>query len=341
MLTVRKQRILGTIVDQYVHTSFPVSSDSVAQKITEVVSSATIRSEMAALEWDGYITRPHSSAGGVPADKGYRAYVESLPYVQAPNPNVQALIRHKLQRGQMSVETWGRIASELLSELLRTMAVATLPRTAESRWKQLNLVQIRDLMTLVIMVIQGSRIEQQLLLLHEPMSQHELTRISNKLNRRFSGLSYDEIQYQDMEPSSIEGQVIDMSLKLLKRDDDHHTPNYYIDGLRHMFNYPELIEGSKAREMVHTLEDQKVLSSAFEEVFDTDVVNVAIGKENKADMLSPFSIIFARYGVPGVGTGVVGIIGPTRMEYATAISNVVYLASVMSEMVETVQGQGI
>ena len=340
MLTARQQSILQTIVDEYVRTPLPVSSESVAQKIPETVSPATIRNEMAELEEEGYIARPHASAGGVPVDKGYRAYVESLAYVPQPSRRVQALIRRRFQQTHMDVEAWSRIATQLLAGLVRTMAVATLPRAAELRWKHLDLVQIQEFLALVIMVLQGSRLKQQLLPLKEPVTQDEMTRISNKLNTSFSGLSRHEIQARNVELTPFEESVTGISLKLLKKDQEEGIPLYHIDGLRHMFDYPELAAGSRAREIAEVLEDRQILWSILDQISDTDVVSVTIGKENKADILRPFSIVFAQYGVPSEAAGVVGIMGPTRMEYATAISNVAYLSSVMSEMVEAVQGKG-
>ena len=340
MLTARKQRILQTIVDGYVHTMAPVSSTSVAQRIPVTVSPATVRNDMADLEDDGYITRPHTSGGGVPSDKGYRAYVESLGNVPEPSQRVQEFVRSRFQQTHMDVEAWSRIAAQLLAGLVHTMAIVTLHRATEARWKHLNLVHVQEVLALLVMVLQGSRLKQQLVPLKEPATQEELTQISNKLNTSFSGLSRREIRARNVELTLTEEEFADVALKLLKEDEEEGVPVYHVDGLRHMFGYPELSAGSRAREIAEVLEDQQIMRALLGEISDTGVVRVSIGGENKADLLRPFSIVFAQYGVPSEATGGVGIIGPTRMEYAAAISNVRYLSSVMSEMVEVVQGKG-
>lgn len=339
MLTARKQRILQIIVDEYIRTPVPISSVGVVHRMPMAVSSATIRNDMAELEEDGYIARPHASAGGIPSDKAYRAYVELLGEVTEPSIEVQRLIRHRFHQTYMDMEAWSRMAVGLLAGLVHTMALATLPRAAEARWKHLDLVHLQEFLALLVMVLRESRLKQQLLPLKESTSQDELTRISNKLNATFAGLSRQEVQARNVELTPFEEEVTSAALNLLKADEGESVPVHYVDGLRHMFSYPELSAGSRAREIAELLEGQQMMRGLLEEVPGAGVVRVTIGTENKADLLRPFSIIFAQYGIPSEAAGVVGVVGPTRMEYATAISNVKYFSSVMSEMVEEVQGK--
>ena len=339
MLTVRKQKILQIIVEQYIHTPVPVSSEGVAQKIPMAVSSATIRNDMAELEEDGYIARAHASAGGIPSDKAYRTYVESLGEVMEPSLEVRELIRHRFRQTHMDMGAWSRMAVHLLAGLVRTIALATLPQAIEARWKYLSLVHLQEFLALLVMVLHESRLKQQLLPLKEPTTQDELTRISSKLNASFAGLSRHEVRARNVELTPFEEQVTDTALNLLRADQEEGTPFHYVDGLRHMFSYPELSVGSRAREVAELLESPQTMRSLLEEIPGTGVVRVTIGTENKTDLLRPFSIVFAQYGVPSEATGVVGVVGPTRMEYATAISNVRYFSSVMSEMVDEVHGR--
>ena len=338
MLTDRKRSILQIIVDEYINTPVPVASEGVAQKMPVEVSSATIRHDMAELEEDGYTTRPHSSAGSVPSDKAYRAYVESLDAVMEPSRRVQQLVRRRFRQTHMDIDTWSQLAVQLLAGLVRTMALATPPRAAEARWKHLNLVHLHEFLALVVMVLQESRLKQQLVPLKEPTTQGELTQISNKLNAGFAGLSCPEVWARNVELTPFEEEVTSVALNLLEADQEEGVPVHYVDGLRHMFNYPELSMGSRAREIAELLEDQQVMRTLLGKAPDAGVVRVTIGRENKTDLLHPFSIVFARYGLPSKASGVVGIVGPTRMEYATAISSVRYLSSVMSEMMGVVQG---
>ena len=339
MLTLRKQSILQAIVDEYVQTPAPVSSQSVVQRLPVAVSPATVRNDIAELEEGGYVLRPHSSAGGIPSDKGYRAYVEFLQEIPEPSPEVKRFIRLKLHHAHMDLEAWNQTASQLLAGLVHTMAICTLPRAPEARWKRLELVQVQEFLALLVMVLRESRVRQQLVPLKEPVTQDQLTYISNKLNAVFSSLNRSEIQSRSVELTPVEKEVTGVALELLKEQQEEAVPEYYIDGLRLLFRQPELAPGSRARELTEVLEDRQTMRSLLGEAPEGGGVRIGIGKENRSENLHSFSIIFCQYGLPTEATGVVGIMGPTRMQYASAISSVRYLSSVMSEMVEMVQGK--
>lgn len=339
MLTLRKQKILQAIVDEYVETPVPVSSQSVAHRLPESVSTATVRNDMAELEESGYVVRPHPSAGGVPSDKGYRAYVEFLGEIPEPSPQVKRFIRLKLQHAHMDMEAWSQTASQLLAGLVRTMAICTLPRAPEARWQHLELIQVQEFLALLVMVLRESRVRQQLVPLKEPVTQDQLAQISNRLNSVFSSLSRSEIRGRSVELAPLERDVIGVALEMLKEEQEEKVPDYYVDGLRLLFRYPELAPGSRAREVTEVLEDRQAMRSLLSGAAETEGVRVAIGRENRPENLHSISIIFAQYGLPSEASGVVGIMGPTRLEYANAISNVRYLSSVMSEMLEMVRGR--
>lgn len=239
----------------------------------------------------------------------------------------------------MDVEAWSRMASELLAGLAHTMAICTPPRAPEARWKQLNLVQVQEFLALLIMVLRESRLRQQLLPLKEPVTQDELTHAANKLNVVFSSLSRSEILAKSVELTPLERDITDVALDLLGEYQTEKIPDYYVDGLRHLFTQAEMTPASRAIEIAELLEDRRVMRSLLGEAPEGGEIRVGIGSENRPEALHSFSIIFAQYGVPSEASGMVGIMGPTRMEYATAISSVRYLASVMSDMLEMVRGR--
>ena len=174
MLTDRQKQILNIIVDRYIRSSAPVSSDVVAGKMDRPVSSATIRNEMAALDKAGYITRPHTSAGSVPSDKAYRAYVESLYIPDLPR-QVQEDIQSRFSQANMEVEAWGRMAVRMLAGLVHTLAMISFPAAARPRWRHLELVYQQEFLALLVMVMDESRLRQRLLPLKEAMTQDQLT----------------------------------------------------------------------------------------------------------------------------------------------------------------------
>jgi len=323
------------LVDEYIHHAIPVASESVAHKMPVPVSPATIRNEIAALEEEGYVLRPHTSAGGVPSDKAYRAYVESLGEVSEPSRQVKQLIKRSLPVSPMDVEARNRAAVRLLAELVHVMAVATVPMATQTRWKHVDLVHLQGLLVLLIIVMEGSaRLKQQQVLLREPMTQDQLTQLANKLNAKLAGLSTDEVQAKSAELTTLEQEFVGLALAFMRQEERTANPEHFVDGLRHILAYPELAEGTKARALAEVLEYQQLAKTLLENMPGRGIVRVTIGTENKEDLLRPFTIVFARYGTDAGGDGVVGVLGPTRLEYAAAISNVRYLATLMGEASE-------
>ena len=339
MLSARKERVLKIIVDEYIRGGTPVPSESVARSLPDTVSAATVRNEMADLEEGGYITRPYSSAGGVPSNRGYRSFVESLDEDLAPARELQEAIQRRFRRSQPDVEEWTRTAVELLAQLVHSTAVASPPRAVESRWKHLELVYVQEFLVLLVMVLEKTRLKQQLVPLQQPFTQDELSLVSNRLNAYFGGLTHREMAARSVETSPFEEEVKEVVAGILRTEEEEEgLADPYVDGLRHTLQHPDLSQGSRGREFVEFLEDRSLLRSVLSEIPPGGVVRVVIGDENKVDILRPFSIVFSRYGIPEESSGVLGIVGPTRMEYANAISIVRYLSVLMSGLVREVHG---
>ena len=339
MLTARKERVLRIIVHEYIRGGTPVPSESVARKLPDTVSAATVRNEMADLGEEGYITRPYASAGGVPSNKGYRSFVESLDEDLEPARELQEAIRRRFRHSQRDVEAWTQTAVKLLAQLVHSAAMATPPRAMESRWKHMELVYVQEFLALLVMVLEKTRLKQQLVPLQQPLTQDELSLVSNKLNAYFGGLTHREVAVRGVATSPFEEEVIQAVLGILRAEEEEGLGDPYVDGLRHMLQHPDLSKGSQGREIVEFLEDRSLLRSVLSEIPPGGVVRVVIGDENKADVLRPFSMVFSQYGIPEAASGVLGILGPTRMEYANAISNVRYLSVLMSGLVQEVHGR--
>ena len=337
MLTDRQKQILSIIVDRYIRSSAPVPSDVVAGEMDRPVSSATIRNEMAELDKAGYITRPHTSAGGIPSDKAYRAYVESL-YIPDLPMQVQDEIQNRFSQANMEVEAWGRMAVRMLAGLVHTLAMISFPVAAPPRWRHLELVYLQEFLALLVMVMDESRLRQRLLPLKEAMTQDHLTSVANKLNALYSGNTQQEVAAQDREFAPFESDVVDAAGDLLKQDYDSE-PVHFIDGLRHMFAYPELAVGPTARNVLELVEDGELMPVVLSQVPVAGDVNVTIGTEHRMNQLHPFSVVYARYGTPSETGGIVAILGPTRMRYPDAISNVRYFSHLMTEMMGSLHGR--
>ncbi len=338
MLTQRKTELLKTLVGEYIGSASPVASETVAKKHSLGVSAATVRNEMAHLEEQGYITRPHHSAGAVPSDKGYRFYVETLSQVEELPPEFQHTVRYQFTKAERDIEGWTRLAATALAQLVNNAALVTYPREPESRLIRINLVHIQESLAFLILVLQEVRLRKQLLPLSEPLTSEDLQMVANRLSDSLSGLSRREILNKPVDVSPFERTVTDMVLDIMEAEDRALYSDHYIEGLRHLLSQPEFSEGDKAREIVEVLEDKELPKVVLAEAPEWGHMKVIIGGENRATFLHPLSMIVCQYGLPGGGLGSISALGPTRMEYSRTIAGVRFIASLMTELMAQVHG---
>ena len=257
--------VLKTLVGEYIRTATPVSSEDVSLRSQLGVSSATIRNEMAELEEEGYIVRPHISAGGIPSDRGYRFYVESLQATPEPPAGLRRHVRDQFGRAEKDLEAWIQLGAMLLSKMAGNMAIVTFPRAASSRLKYIHLVYLQEFLALVIIVMQQTRLRQHLLPLNGPTSQGELDEVANRLNGELGGLTYAEITAKQVSLSPLEDMVRDDAAAILKDVDTEAALQHHVDGLRLLLNQPEFAETGRAQEIVEILEERVLLRSVLPE----------------------------------------------------------------------------
>lgn len=338
MVKPRAGTVLRFLVNEYIATATPVASESLARRAGLGVSPATVRNDMAELEEEGYIVRPHISAGGVPSDKGYRYYVESLEAPHEPPPEVQQRVRQRFGSVEQEWEAWVRLAATVLSGLTSNLALVTLPWAVRSRLRHLELVYLQEFLALLIVVLQEARLRQQLLPLPEAVGREELERAANKLNTLYAGQGCTEIAQKAAELSPFEALVRDRALALMRTEEEQRAVDHAVDGLRLLLSQPEFQLGDKAREVAEALEEQVLLRYLLSETPQQGEVRVVIGSENREEMLRSFGVVFCRYGLPGDAVGIMGVVGPTRMPYNTTIGSMRFIASFMGEMVASTHG---
>ena len=343
VLNDRRQAILELIVDDYIQTAAPVASQQIARRHSLRVSAATVRNDMAELEEMGYIRRPHSSAGGVPADLGYRFYVEQAVVDDRPPVQLEALAGqalHDLEAGDS--DRMAREAAAVLSRAIRNAAVATAPRAYDTRLKQLQLVHLKEGQALLVVVLQEARVLQHLMYFDEAVGQAALTQTANRLNTLFEGASASEMRalWADEPRDAAADAIVQEAIRLLEEESGALSQHLYVDGLRHMLAQPEFADGGRAREAVEALEDRDQVSKALEEDLPEGAVRVIIGGENASERMRRYSVIISRYGRPGRDAGTLAVIGPTRLDYARAIASVRYLSAFMTRLIESLDGPG-
>ncbi len=337
MLSSRAGTILKSIVGQYIVKGMPISSQSITNDYELGVSPATIRNEMAHLEQEGYIIRPHPSAGSIPSDKGYRYYVETLTDIELPLTE-QRLISHLFHQVEKELEEWLRLAAALTARLVQNVAVVTMPKPANCHFKHIELVALQDSLALVVLVLHGARVKQQLIIFDQVITQSELTATANKLNAAYSGLTRPQILAKATGLSAAEQQVSDCLIKIMQAEDEQEYEEPYLDGLHFMINQPEFALSHRVLALMELIEQRNLLQAITPPKLTSHGVQIIIGKENKAEVIHDYSVVIRQYGLPDEAVGTIGIVGPTRMPYARAISTVGYLSSVLSEMVAELYG---
>jgi heat-inducible transcriptional repressor len=339
MISPRAQTILKSIVGQYIAKATPVPSHSITQDSELNVSSATIRNEMMLLEQEGYITRPHTSAGSVPLDKGYRSYVSTLGEVRFPIDE-QRLVNHLFHQVEQEISGWLNLAATLTAQMVQNVAVVTVPSTESCTFKHLELVSLQDNMALVVFVLQGAKVRQKLVNFDQPVTQAELTVLSAKLNERYSGLTSKQIKALKEKLTDTEKLINDCILKLMETEDKQEYEEPYLDGLHFTLNQPELARNHVlSQALTELIEQRNLVKNILPSGLRSRGVEVIIGSENDADSIKDYSVVISQYGLPEEAEGTVFVIGPTRMPYGRTIATVGYISDVLSRLVSRLYGR--
>ena len=339
MLTPRTETILKSIVGQYILKARPVPSQSITDECGLGVSPATIRNEMAYLEHEGYIIRPHTSSGCVPSDKGYRCYVESLGDVVLPLAE-QRLVSHLFHQVEKELDEWLHLTAKLISQLVQNAAVVAMPKAEACRFKHMELVSLQDSTALLVLILSGAKLREQLITFEQAVSQLELTAVASKLAATYSGSNRSQISVKEMKLSSIEQQITDRVVEIMEEEDRQEYEEPYLDGLHFTLNQPEF---TRNRQMGLTLmelvEQRGLLKSILPPELASDKVEVVIGNENKTEAIRDYSVVISRYSTPEGASGTIGVIGPTRMPYARTMAAVSYLVSVSNTLMAKLYGK--
>ncbi|HEX5939195.1 MAG TPA: heat-inducible transcriptional repressor HrcA [Dehalococcoidia bacterium] len=334
-LTPRRAEVLKLVVHEYVDSAIPVGSQTLVSKYNLQLSSATIRNEMARLEEEAYITHPHTSAGRVPSDRGYRYFVETLMPEDDLTAEEKATIRHQFHQAAREVDAWIELAATILSQTARSLSLVTAPRSARTRLKHIELLELNDRSVLMVAVLQEARVVQKLIALPEPVSQADLSEISARFNQLYSGSSEDEMKAVS-EASEAELTFFEAVREILRAEDAGHQPETRTDGLKNVLAQPEFQHSDHLLEVLEAV-DERNLSKVipFQRLKEGGVL-VMIGGENRDQSMREFSVVVSEYGVPGAVRGALGVVGPTRMRYPRMISTVRYMSEVMSDLMAAV-----
>ena len=337
-LTERQEKVLAFVVREYVENAQPVGSETLRRRGMNV-SSATIRNELASLEDLGYLTHPHTSAGRIPTEKGYRYFVESL-MEEFELPAVdQRMIRHQFHQVTLDIDQWMRLSAAVLAHASHSAALVTAPQSTRCRFKHVQLVSINDQVALLVLVLQEGTIKQQMLALAEPVAQDELTRVSNRLNDHFAGLNVEQIRSTTLTLSEFESSVVHVVVDLMRQIDARSSHDVYRDGIMDILRQPEFSAIGRMQALLEMLEQRTTLETMLSELAPERGVQVVIGGESQYDAMSDYSMVLSRYGLPGEASGIVGVLGPLRMHYPRTIGVVRYVSSLLDDLMARMYGR--
>lgn len=332
VLPERRQAVLRIIVSEYIASGLPVGSEFIARGHHLRVSPATIRNEMASLEEEGYIVRPHTSAGGLPSDRGYRFYVEGLIRGSELDAGERRAIRELFRAAGQEPDEWARTAVSVLTRRLRTIALATSVRAPFCHFRRIDIIALGGMFVLMILVLQEWRIKQRLMALKRQVGQDRLGALANKMNDLFVGLTSDQIRSRMEGLSGLETEIGRTVVDMMEAEDRQSHEQFYMDGWRYLLGRQEFATSRRVEGLARALEEGSLMQRLLERLDDQSQVRVIIGRENEEDCLQDCSVILAGYGT-AEQRGAIGIIGPTRMAYNRAIPVIEYVSMAMSGLV--------
>lgn len=340
MITARSGQILSYIVERYISRAVPVPSQAVADKANLRVSPATIRNEMAWLEREGYLVRPHTSAGCVPSDKGYRHYVETMESLRLPRDE-QRLISHTFHQVEREVEAWVSLTASILARLSQNVAVVSLPKSTDCHLKHLELIALQDNRALMVAVLEGAKVKQKLITFSGAVNQPSLSLMGDKLNSAYGGLTGRQIAAKEMELTPLEKESTGHLTEMMQAEDSQEYQDPYLEGWHFMLEQPEFAQSDQMRHLMELVEQRGLLRVIVPARPSRPGVQVIIGKENREAAMQNCSVVICRYGLPAEATGTIAVVGPTRMPYSRTIPSVYYLSTVLSRLVAGLYGQSL
>ncbi len=342
-LSARKREILRAIIDDYINTAQPVGSRLLAKKHSLGLSSATIRNEMADLEELGYIAQPHTSAGRVPSDKGYRVYVDHLMQLTEISIEEAKLIKDELQEKIFELNKLIMKASKLVSNITGYTSIAVTPQMKKIIIKAVQVVPIEKGRALIVLVAEAGVVQNDIIQIPQNVEPEMLIRISNIFNEKLAGLNLEQINLPVIQDIQLEldiGAKKELILPVLngivRCIEKMDTSEVYINGTTNLLNYPEFNDLIRAKELLEVLEQTESLKDMLKNALSSKSLRVKIGTENDNERIKNCSLITGTYTLGNMTQGSISVIGPTRMDYGKVITSMQYVKRLIDKEIEKI-----
>ena len=334
MLDDRKKKVLQAIVEEYINTAEPVSSNSLTNNYGLNYSSATIRNEMADLEKNGYLDKPHTSAGRIPSEKGYRYYVDELINDQDISLEEIKYISSKLETKVNEIEDLTKIAANTISEVTHYTTLSIGPRNDEQIIEEIKFVPLGQRMIMAVILTDNGLVKETIIKFDEDITDKQVETVNYMFNNKLKGKPLETIKgpleeylFDEMTYSvNVIKPIIEQIKKAIEEDDN----KIYLEGRNRAFELPEFNSLEVARNFVNVLDTKELMEDMLNSGFAKDI-NVYIGKENEKDELKDFSIVTFKHKIGNKDLGTIGIIGPKRMDYSKVISVMKYISKKLND----------
>ncbi len=334
----RRNKILEIVVDSYVSTAIPVGSLAVSKKIRERLSPATIRNIMAELEDIGYISHPHTSAGRMPTDKGYRYYVDSIMETKQLTSDEKVFVEGILGQEADELEDLIKRAGKIISQLTGQASLVSFPCAKRRTFKRIELIPATKTKIYALLFTAQGLVKHSIFEVPEVFEESELSKVSKFLNEELDGLQLNDIaghmlrkvlgesdpfQYLFKEAS----ELLNLSHIL-----DESEERFLLEGAHHIIEQPEFREAEKVMGLLKALEGEEEILDIMEQGLNEEKASIHIGAENLFDDIKDCSIVMSNYRIGNQNIGSIGVIGPTRMDYSRAVPAVVYVCNSFSRL---------
>ena len=328
----RKQEILKAVVREFTVTALPVGSHALVSRHFLNLSSATVRNELSELADLGYLVQPHTSAGRIPTDRGYRYFVDFLMDLEPVPPRVASFIQTELSSAPADLQALVERVATTVAAVTQNAAVASLPHGPQARIKHIDLVSLEPTEVLVILVVEGNLIRQQVISVSAPVEQAELSRLANKLNRDLVGKDRDALAPRLKRlGGGLEAEVSTRLVHTLELFERGTETLVFHDGVRNLLRQPEFAEASRLHQVLEVLEETRYLATLLQDLVGESDTQIVIGSENQATQLRSCTLVLTTYGPTRRIRGVLGVVGPTRMAYGQVVGRLQTVARRASE----------
>lgn len=336
----RKRAILSAVIEDFIYSAEPVGSKRLVEKYGWSISSATVRNELALLEELGFLSHPHTSAGRVPTDRGYRFYVDNLSPADMAASTEMAEVARLSGRLTQEISELMRETSQFLSRLTSTLAIVYAPDLRREKIKHIDLIGLGSKNIMIVVILSNGAVSKQVAMVDTDLSDESLSKLESRVNEALIGMSVDRAWSVEVERRELSAPELDALDRIATSvfDSLHVSTSdrLYYDGATHLLDYPEMAASAEIRRVLAIVEHNYDLLEWLQAASKSGELTVSIGAENELE-LAGYTVIASGYEVQGESVGVLGILGPTRMDYRRSIFAVERIADQLGKALDELE----